>query len=437
MDVRIDWNHKSIGTIRGVNHDYFFRTSTLAITYDITWEGIETTEEGDISTDWCWGKFMEKVREENLTAPPAFLRDGVAWRAAVRKENNSIRVILKEDGIWTPEDPDGPPPMILFGPKVILKMRSTLSGEAALSEMFQILALLYQNRYSVTEEVPSRDLALVGLYGDGVIPMQYRLELPQTSIQRMVATNAAILDAALKAQNYDKGLDKFVRKFNPEEDCSAVVALETGFQGDIGWAVAFKQGPRRCLGLDTADGLTEEEVLWGALSTWATFQPRLSTPRQFPGKLFYPDATSHIFEESWQYLDDLSKMPSFSSKSQICQAAMLAFSEGLSRLSCSSDWHSLPTADAPEKLAKIAQNAAISRGSFLMDGPNQWVMHRSSAHTVCQSSPGLSGSESTPGLGLTDTCVACGYLSRNLFPLRRFSGVYPVWLGDRHQGSHD
>jgi hypothetical protein len=219
---------------------------------------------------------MEKVREENLTAPPAFLRQGVVWRAAVRKENNSFRVILREDGIWTPEDPDAPPPMILFGPKATLKLRSTLEAPAALTEMLQVLGILYQNRYSVTEEVPSRDWALVGSFGGGVIPIQYRSELPQISLRDMIVANGTILDVALKTQNYDKGLDKYVRKFNPEEESSAVVAIESGWQGDHGWAVAFKQGPRRCPLLDTTDGLTEEEVLWVALSAWATFQPRLS-----------------------------------------------------------------------------------------------------------------------------------------------------------------
>jgi hypothetical protein len=236
-------------------------TSTLAITYDVTWQGIESTEEGEISSDWCWNKFMEKVREENLTAPPAFVRQGVVWRATVRKENNSIRVTPKEDGIWTPEDPDGPPPMILFGPVAMLKVRSTLLGDAALSEMLQVLNVLYQGRYSVTEEVPTREWAIVGSFGDGVIPWQYRLELPQASPQAMISLNGAILEAALKTQNYDKVLDKYVRKFDPEEESSAVVAIESGRQGDHGWAVAFKQGPRRCLLLDTTDGISEEETL--------------------------------------------------------------------------------------------------------------------------------------------------------------------------------
>jgi hypothetical protein len=103
--------------------------TTLAITYDIDWSGLENSEEENISSDWCWNKFMEKARLENLTAPPAFLRQGVEWRASVRKENNSIRAGPREEGIWTPEDPDGPPPMVLFGPRATLKVRTTLAGD--------------------------------------------------------------------------------------------------------------------------------------------------------------------------------------------------------------------------------------------------------------------------------------------------------------------
>jgi hypothetical protein len=113
-------------------------------------------------------------------------RQGVDWEAIVRKENNSFRVILKESGIWTPEDPDGPPPMILFGPNAIFKIRSTLEGEAALSEMLMVLGILYQNRSTVTEEVPARDWDLVGSFGGGKIPLQYRLELPQLSAIRIM-----------------------------------------------------------------------------------------------------------------------------------------------------------------------------------------------------------------------------------------------------------
>jgi hypothetical protein len=64
--------------------------TSLAITYDINWDGLQNSDEESISSDWCWGKFMRKVSEENLTAPPAFLRQGVEWRASVRKENREF-----------------------------------------------------------------------------------------------------------------------------------------------------------------------------------------------------------------------------------------------------------------------------------------------------------------------------------------------------------
>jgi hypothetical protein len=74
----------------------------------------------------------------------------------------------------------------------------------------------------------------------------------------------------------------------------------------------------------------------------------------------------------------MSTSPGFSGKSPICQAAVLAFSEGVSKMDASK-WAPQPTAEAPEKLARIADVAAHSRIRPIADGPNQWDMHRSSA----------------------------------------------------------
>jgi hypothetical protein len=68
--------------------------------------------------------------------------------------------------------------------------------------------------------------------------------------------------------------------------------------------------------------------------------------------------------------------------------------EALQRFDCSS-WETLSTADAPEKLAKIARDAAISRVPPIADGPNQWFMHRSSADTG-GSGVAMVGTESSP-----------------------------------------
>jgi hypothetical protein len=380
-------------------------TQTLAITYAISWEGMTSDDDGVVPVSWYWSKFKEQAALENLTCPPAYSRPGVKWGATVRKENNSIRVLLKEEGIWTPEDPGGPPPMILFGPKAIVKMRTTLKGEAALAEMSQSLGTLYQNRYTISEDVPSREWALVGSFGNGEVPIQFRLPQPQMEYSEVVAANLSILKSGLKTQNYDKGIDKFGRKFDPDEELSAAVAIHTRWQGDHGWAIAFKQGSRRCLLLGTVDGMRNDEVLWGALSTWAKFQPRLSSPRRFPGKLYYPDEASHVIEALWNHLDKLELSPGFCDRSPLCQAAMISFSEGLRSVDCT-DWEPHPIAKAPGKLARIALEAAFSRVRPIADGPNQWDFHRSSGGTdgfTSQSIP-IIGPESGPGTGLTGTC---------------------------------
>jgi hypothetical protein len=134
-------------------------STMVSITYEIDWEGLRTTEEGEISTDWGWNKFNEKFREESLMAPPALASGQGAWIASVRKENNSIRIIIKEAGTWAPEDPDGPPPMILYGPKAIIKVRTTEQGPTALLEMRAVLGILYQGRYDIEQQVPTREWA--------------------------------------------------------------------------------------------------------------------------------------------------------------------------------------------------------------------------------------------------------------------------------------
>jgi hypothetical protein len=102
---------------------------------------IESTDEGDISRERCWAQFLVRAKAENLTVPPAFSRSGIQWDVRIRKENNSIRIVLKEDSIWTPEDPGGPPPLILFGPHAVVKIRTT--AIPALPELVANLGILY------------------------------------------------------------------------------------------------------------------------------------------------------------------------------------------------------------------------------------------------------------------------------------------------------
>jgi hypothetical protein len=151
---------------------------------------------------------------------------------------------------------------------------------------------------------------------------------------------------------------------------------------------------KRLSGLRYQHGLHSSHDTRARVSSQASFTTRMKHP---------------IFSNSagTTWVIYLGSMPGFSQKSPICQAAMLAFSEGLRHYN-GDTWETLPVADAPGKLSKIANDAAISRLRPIADGPNQWDMHRSSAHTVCQSSLGAAmGTESGAGTGSMDTCVAC------------------------------
>jgi hypothetical protein len=180
--------------------------------------------------DWCWSKFVQKATADVLTVPPAFARSGVKWEAVLKKENNSLRVIPREGAIWTPEDSGGPPPMVLFSPHSSIKIRTAATDSMA--QMLGCLRTLYQGRYSIREEVPSREWAMVGAIGDTSqrweIPIQYRVEMLQVSQSELVAIHGRILEAGLRTQNYDKGLDKFVRKTVGKEAMSATVAVHIG-----------------------------------------------------------------------------------------------------------------------------------------------------------------------------------------------------------------
>jgi hypothetical protein len=192
-----------------------------------------------------------------MTVPRALLRDDTNWVPFVRKENNSLWVFLKEGSAWPPEDA-GTPPMILFGPSATIKMRSSASN--AFDQLQVVLYTMYQGRYGIVERVATREWALVASIGNsttcGQIPIQYRLEMPQITPELAKAGYQRILDAALRTQNYDRGLDRFARKFDNTEEMTATIAIQEGWQGDHGWSIFFEQGPRRCPLVDTADGLT-------------------------------------------------------------------------------------------------------------------------------------------------------------------------------------
>jgi hypothetical protein len=156
-----------------------------------------------------------------------------------------------------------------------VKFRST--DPDAKERLINCIYTLYQGRYWLTEQLVTAEWAMIESLGDktisGMIPQHYRAQTNPEAAGTERAFVERIYEAGLKIQNYDKGFDKFVRKFERNEAMSATVALLSGHRDDHGWAVYCTQGPRRCLLLNTEDGLTSEETLWTALAAWATFKP--------------------------------------------------------------------------------------------------------------------------------------------------------------------
>jgi hypothetical protein len=242
---------------------------------------------------------------------------------------------------------------------------------------------------------------MIGSLGDkiisGTIPRHYRAKTNPAAAGTERAFVERVYEAGLKVQNYDKGLDKFVRKFERNEAMTATVALLAGHREDHWWVVCFTQGPPRCLLLNTEDGLTSDETLWTALAARATFKSRNSSPRKYPWKLFYPTEASHIFEKYCDYLTRLNEHPDFASESPLCQERMVQFSRALSKLR-NKNWTPKSTAEAQEKDLQAAQEAAPSRLRPIPDGPNPWALCRSSTVTAGDSSIRIPmvGTESVP-----------------------------------------
>jgi hypothetical protein len=100
-----------------------------------------------------WNQFRKAAIEDGLTQPPAFQRKGVTWDITVRKENNAMGILLREqgkDGIRpsTPEDA-GLQGMIRYAPNAIVKFRSV--GDDVIQTIVNCVGTLYQGRLRIVE----------------------------------------------------------------------------------------------------------------------------------------------------------------------------------------------------------------------------------------------------------------------------------------------
>jgi hypothetical protein len=382
----------------------WFPVNTLQITYEVTWEHFNPEEEV-VSTDWCWDRFKAKALEDQISMPAAFNEPGDVWNPCVRKKSNSLRIIFRRGLTWSPED-EGPVAAVLFGPLASIQLRTTLADP--ISQIVEGLTSLYGGRYHIVEEVATREWALVAAFGSdsiaGAIPTFYRFSLPKVTPQQIKAIHARLLETAARTQNYDRGLDKFVRKYKNLEAMSATVAIQRGWQGDVGWAIFMKQGSKRCLLPDTTYGLSDDETIWTALTCWAAFKPNEGQPRKYPGRLYYPAPSTHVVEKYWNHLFDLPSHEDFAKESDVSKDRMAIFSQALRTMKKTKNWHPQVDAEAPEKGLRIAQEAAVSRVHLIADGPNQWEVCRGGTVGFGSLSLPMVGTELVSGTGSTEGC---------------------------------
>jgi hypothetical protein len=214
-------------------------TTSLAVTYATDWSWINW-EDDEKSVNWCWDKFKEAARIDNLSAPPALQRSDSVWGVDLRKENNAFRIILRENGKATPEE-IGEPIMLLFTPRATIKFRSTAPD--AKEQLCGNISAMHQGRYRLMEQLVTHEWAMISSLGNedevGLIPQHYRAQTSQEAAGIERAYVESIYEAGSRTQVYDKGLDKFTRKFERKEAMSAIVAIAQGHRNDHGWAVYF------------------------------------------------------------------------------------------------------------------------------------------------------------------------------------------------------
>jgi hypothetical protein len=85
---------------------------------------------------------------------------------------------------------------------------------------------LYQGKMRVTEQLRTSESAMIGSLGNDsitwVIPAYHRIQTPPEAIPTPTAYNERIRESGLRTQNFAKSLDRFIRKFDPDVEMSAI-----------------------------------------------------------------------------------------------------------------------------------------------------------------------------------------------------------------------
>jgi hypothetical protein len=72
--------------------------NSATVTYAAEWTDCDSTKE------WFIAQWRALALNDQLIGLPAMFRDSATWSLELRKEDNALRGILREDGASTPED---------------------------------------------------------------------------------------------------------------------------------------------------------------------------------------------------------------------------------------------------------------------------------------------------------------------------------------------
>jgi hypothetical protein len=206
-------------------------TNSLTLTY----ESPLTDCEDDIQ--WYWQRFGELLASDGPVGLPIYARPGIQLRRSCRIEDHLIHIFLTEQGVATPEE-DGPPCILLYGPRATFKLRCE-----SIVVALRAVTMCYNREPTLSEEHHGKEWALIASIDGGTIADRHRIQLiGKHGLEKVATWNKETFIAGLATQPYGAGLGKFTAKFNPDEPYSATIAIEKGVHEEQG-AASRLSGP--------------------------------------------------------------------------------------------------------------------------------------------------------------------------------------------------
>jgi hypothetical protein len=92
----------------------------------------------------------------------------------------------------------------------------------------QYLSAIYGAPCVLTEILQTKEWALIAALNGGETPIKHKVIRNDKMQVSAPIWNSRIYEAGSRTQNYDKGFERFVGKFNPDTPYKAVMAIESG-----------------------------------------------------------------------------------------------------------------------------------------------------------------------------------------------------------------